>query len=535
MTTDPETAELEIRATPVAPLEHDVSTIRKSLLQHPSVAKELGGARARVLTLVPQPDGRKTDEPQPLHRFTATVYDYDRERVLAISGDLRDTDVRDPRELRIESHVIQPLPSAEEFAEAVDVVGEDPQLGEAIRSGEVTVFRPMPPIVDHQDLDGRARRTLGVGLLNSRDEQARVAAVLMSERRVLHDLSERLPHGAARCEPTAPDDRCATTGTTGQINLTVSQGGQTLWQLQVVRPAASSGTNGSGVELRHVRYRGRTVLYRAHVPILNVEYAQATAGNCGPTYRDWQNSEACFRADGQTVAPGFRICPTPALTILDTGTDAGNFRGVALYILGQKVVLVSELMAGWYRYISQWRLHTNGTIRPRFGFAGVNNPCTCREHRHHVYWRFDFDVGGASPNVVEEFNDPPLVAGGSNWHTKSWEIRRPRDPARKRHWRVRNTAGDQAYRLRPGTDDGTQDAHGVGDLWALRYRSAELDDGQAFTTDPQLSRARLDLLRSPAEPLLNTDVVLWYAAHFTHDPAHPHGHILGPDLTPENW
>ncbi|WP_069886233.1 hypothetical protein [Streptomyces luteocolor] len=529
------TTELEVQVVPVAPFERDVSRIRKALLDHPSVTKELGGARARVLSLVPEPEARKSEEPQPSYRFTAQIYDYDEERVLAVSGDLRDADPRDPRELAVETFVAQPLPTAEEFAAAVAVVGEDSRYGDAIRSRQLTTFRPMPALVEYEDLDGRARRTLGVGLLRVDDDHVQVVAVLMSERRVLHDLDEHLPHGAARCEPTAPDDRCAATGTAGQVDVTVTQGGQTLWQLQVVRPAASSGTNGSGVELRHVRYRGRTVLYRAHVPILNVEYERSTAGGCGPTYRDWQNSEACFQADGQTVAPGFRVCPQPARTILDTGTDAGNFRGVAVYVLGQEVVLVSEMMAGWYRYVSQWRLHSNGTIRPRFGFAGVNNPCTCREHRHHVYWRFDFDVGGAAPNVVEEFNDPPLAVGGSNWHTKSWEIRRPRDPARNRRWRVRNTSAGQAYHLTPGADDGTQDAYGVGDLWALRYRSTELDDGQNFATDPQLTRARLDSLRTPAESLLNTDVVLWYAAHFTHDAAHSHGHVLGPDLTPENW
>jgi hypothetical protein len=41
----------------------------------------------------------------------------------------------------------------------------------------------------------------------------------------------------------------------------------------------------------------------------------------------------------------------------------------------QEVVLVSEIQAGWYRYISEWRLHINGTIKPRFEFGAVNNSC----------------------------------------------------------------------------------------------------------------------------------------------------------------
>jgi hypothetical protein len=41
------------------------------------------------------------------------------------------------------------------------------------------------------------------------------------------------------------------------------------------------------------------------------------------------------------------------------------------------------------------------------------------------------------------------------------------------------------------------------------------------------------------ESIRDRDVVLWYAGHFTHDltqeePA-THGHIIGPDLVPENW
>ena len=79
-----------------------------------------------------------------------------------------------------------------------------------------------------------------------------------------------------------------------------------------------------------------------------------------------------IQATGADVAPGFRLCPTPATTILDTGSDAGNFLGVGIYVQGQEVVLVSEMEAGWCRHVSMWRLHTDGTIRPRFGFAAVD-------------------------------------------------------------------------------------------------------------------------------------------------------------------
>src|SRR5215218_10681114 len=80
----------------------------------------------------------------------------------------------------------------------------------------------------------------------------------------------------------------------------------------------------------------------------------------------------------------------------------------------KRLVVVSELQAGWYRYVSQWRFHDDGTIRPRFGFSAVRNACVCNVHHHHVYWRFDFDIGTAENNAVREFNSPalfPLTTG----------------------------------------------------------------------------------------------------------------------------
>jgi hypothetical protein len=41
------------------------------------------------------------------------------------------------------------------------------------------------------------------------------------------------------------------------------------------------------------------------------------------------------------------------------------------------------------------------------------------------------------------------------------------------------------------------------------------------------------------ESIDDTNVVVWYAAHFTHEPAHDHdeggSHIVGPTLTPHRW
>ena len=397
----------------------------------------------------------------------------------------------------------------------------------------------MPPLVGGERPDGSVERSLGVGLLPRGDSGRahEIVGVDMVAEQVVR-FEARAPAGAVAADqvcglPQGPPQPTVVRGTPGQFQVTVAREGVELWRFLAVRPAASSGTNGSGIELRAVDYRGTRVLDRAHVPILNVRY---DGDACGP-FRDWQWEESWIQADGTDVAPGFRRCPTPARTVLETGDDAGNFLGVGLYTEGEETVLVSEMEAGWYRYISEWRLGSDGTIRPRFGFTAVQNPCVCVAHHHHVYWRFDFDIGTAGANQVQEFNDPPVV-GTDNWHTLRFETRRARDTASQRRWAVANRATRQGYMITPGPEDGQADSFGVGDLWALRYRDGEIDDGQGFTTDPELARAQLDRFVNRRARIDNHDVVVWYAAHFTHDVATEEegfGHRVGPELTPLNW
>jgi hypothetical protein len=100
---------------------------------------------------------------------------------------------------------------------------------------------------------------------------------------------------------------------------------------------------------------------------------------------------------------------------------------------------------------------------------------------------------------------------------------------------VINRAMGASCTLAPGADDGEADAFGVGDLWALRRRPGQVDDGQSFTTDPFEARAHIDGFLNH-ESIHGTDVVLWYAAHFSHDVQHGEGaHIVGPTLTLGDW
>jgi hypothetical protein len=514
-----------------------IDEVRRASFEHPSVRERLRGKRNRLLSVqLLEPAGRgKADESEEPDRYRATIYDYDDNEVVVATGRLDDQE-----SVEVSRAGYQPLPTTEEFDEAVEILLEDEDLGPKIRDQRLIPYPPMPPLIDAELPDGRVERTLAVGLMPQGDgARHEIVGANMVHRTVMR-FPERAPAtaraAAAVCGLRRANQPTAARGTPGQFPVTIDQGGTRLWSFLVVRPADSSGTNGSGVELRRVNYRGKRVLFRAHAPILNVQYD----GNaCGP-FRDWLWQESRIQASGTDVAPGIRRSTTPAQTILESGTDNGTFLGVAIYRAGEETVVVSEMEAGWYRYISEWRLHADGTIRPRFGFSTVRNSCVCETHHHHVYWRLDFDIGTAENNEVREFNSPPLFPP-SNWHTFQFEAKRRRRPQQSRRWQVRNTQTNDAYNLIPGPEDGVAGDFGRADVWVLRFHEGEIDDG--ISAAP--SQAGQSQLNAPAdidrfwngEDVSNQDVVVWYAAHFTHDVGEEeeHGHYVGPTLRPVNW
>ncbi|MGH3116330.1 MAG: hypothetical protein ACRDQ2_04335 [Gaiellales bacterium] len=519
---------LTVKAQRWGPDGPTLARATKRLLAHTIVRQYLEGTNHRLLSTSLLEPARKPRKPPSPTRFRATVYDYTNERTLLIDGDVKDREY-----FAIAESAVQPLSGPEEFEAAVKVLEDEPELGPALRSGAVQPYPPMPPLLHTELPEGNLERNVTVGLLpQGNGARHEIVSVNLNRGEVARfdegaPLTSRAAAGICGV-PVAAGQATAAQGTPGQAWVTVSQGGKVIWRFLVVRPAASSGNDGSGVELRYLDYRGRRVLYQAHVPILNVLYDRNT---CGP-YRDWQYQEGKIQASGTDVAPGFRLCPNPAKTIMESGSDTGNFLGVGIYVQGQEVVLVSELEAGWYRYVSEWRLHADGTIRPRFGFAATSSSCVCAVHHHHVYWRLDFDIGTPGRNRVREFNNPPVAPGGGNWHQNRFEGKRFRAPARKRRWRVENASG-RGYTILPGPRDRTAagDPYAKGDLWILRYRPGEIDDYPIIGTEAQLDK----LVNH--ESVADEDVVIWYGAHFTHDVGHHTSvpHIVGPDLVPHNW
>ena len=531
--------DLQIKIERFGPGPETIDEVSQAALNHPSVKEQLRETRHRLLSvrlLTPEVKD-KPDEPPPPDRYRATIYDYTNNRVVLATGSLDDIQ----GSMEVSEAGYQPLPNREEFDEAVEVLLEDDDLGPAIREQRLVPYRPMPPLVEAELPDGRVERTVAVGLLpRERGARHEIVGANMVHRTAAR-FRDRAPETALAAAATCglPNANQAPTprGLAGQFQVTIpAADGSPLWSFLVIRPSASSGTNASGVELQNVRYRGKLVLFQAHAPILNVQYNNNA---CGP-FRDWLFEESWIQADGTNVAPGIRRSQTPAQTILENETDSGNFRGVAIYRQGQETVLVSELQAGWYRYVSRWRFHDNGTIRPRFGFSAVEDSCVCNIHHHHVYWRFDFDIGTAENNEVREFNSPPIFPPDT-WHTFRFEAKRRRRPDLSRRWQVRNTQTGDAYNLIPGPNDGAADAFAPWTFWVLRFNDDQIDDGTSAVpsqTGASQANAPADIDRFwNGESVFNQDVVVWYAAHFTHD-VHEEGevgYIVGPVLRPVQW
>jgi hypothetical protein len=502
-----------------------VERLRRTVVELPRLRAFLDGAEFRLLDVQPLERSRRKSR-RPEQSFRATLYDYTNQRTVEVVGDL---DM--PEAAQLEEFARQPLPSSEEYALAVRALRNDPEWGPSVRRADA-LMPHVPPVVALEQPDGRTHRAIAVVVVPHDDREPFRGAAVDIARGEIHAIE---PRGGDDGEcGFRPAGEPTVSNTPGQAWVTVRQGRTVIWRFLVKRPAGSSGTNGSGIELRYVDFRGRRVLWQAHVPLLNVRY---DGDACGP-YLDWQNQESRFEANGTDPVPGFRLCSAPARSILESGSDGGNFTGVAVFVDGAEVVLLSEMQAGWYRYISSWRFHLDGTIKPRFGFSAVSHPCVCNRHHHHCYWRLDFDIRTPGNNVVSEFNDPPLVPSWGNWHDKSYELHRSRDFGRNRRWKVTDATSGAAYEIVPGPDDGVATAmpdwpFGQGDVWITRYKpAAEVDNGIVAVGPPY--EANIGNFVN-GEHVHGRDVVVWYGAHFTHDVAAHAGHIVGPDLIPANW
>ncbi len=250
-----------------------------------------------------------------------------------------------------------------------------------------------------------------------------------------------------------------------------------VWSLCWISADSSSGLDGSGLELRDVYYKGKRVLRRAGIPLIDVDY---DPGGCG-SFRDWSHGLMTFEADNMIEPPGSHYAePThPPRTMCDhPGKDAGDFEGVAAEKTADRLVLTTQLQAGPYRYVETWTLRLDGSIDARIGFTSIYDPCQDKPHNHHAYWRFEFDIGGDGKDHADEAR-PGAQRQVPQWDRFHTETSRRNDPVNGGRWRVQSTSAQRGYEIVTPPSNGVADSWGVADLWVLAFHPNEIDDGGA--------------------------------------------------------
>lgn len=525
-----------------------IETAKKRVENSRDVQNILGKTKYRLLEFGYVENESKTQVTQIPTHFRAVFYDYTNDKTFVAINDFAGQEA-----IKISEEFYQPLPSDAEFAEAVQILRQDEKLGGVLKRSSTTTFRPMPPV---SVLGGTTERLVNVGINASGDstQNETVSVGIRSGQtfRYKKGAPETSKAAAHNCGVQNSSQATTARGTAGQYTLTVEQNGAPLWEMLAIRPSVSSGTNGSGIEVQDVKYKGKSVLKRGHAPVLNVEYP---SGACGP-FRDWQYEEDAFATPEKVIeqTPGIKFIPAggTATTVLETGVDGGNFRGIAVYTQADETVLVTEMQAAWYRYIMEWRFAADGTIRPRFGFGATDNPCVCARHIHHVYWRLDFDIVGPLNKVFL------LERGRKFMQPITTELTKVKKPQTNRRLLIQNSNGDEAYTLVPNLSDGIVTNFGRSDLWVLKYKNVvggsflenEIDDGSGADgacTEDGGSCININKFINN-ESVSNEDVVVWYGAHFSHAGdgeyllnSERHAavisgeHVVGPDLRPVRW
>ena len=293
-----------------------------------------------------------------------------------------------------------------------------------------------------------------------------------------------------------------------------------VWDFCFRPPAASSGANGSGLELSDVRYRGTLVIARAHIPILNVKYIpNNNAPACGGQnlcYRDWFYSQQPFSCE-PAVSPG--ICTgttTPATTVCQhPGADVGDFDGVAVESLPDRLRLTAQCKAGWYRYNPVWEFFADGTIQARFAATSIDHTCVAYTHHHHAYFRLDLDVNGGAGNYVDQ-----VLPGGGIERASTERNYVDTSPARST-WRIGHAGSPYVVEVTRNPGDGAAgdplpipNDFPIADGWVLAFDPNQIEDGGVLGSET--CPAGLNGFVN-GQNVDGADVVLWVRAGALHE------------------
>jgi hypothetical protein len=261
-----------------------------------------------------------------------------------------------------------------------------------------------------------------------------------------------------------------------------------------------------GLALENVHYRGTKIIHRASLPVVRVEY---NGDECGPFDDMIPNDNSC---DVEFPSPD---C---LLKISDCDNDRLCLRSFTTQgVEWLEIAVLARI--GAYRLYQAWYLGRDGSIDPRLSSKGIATPVN---HRHHPYWRIDFEVNGKSKNEVWVFEDDgPAVKQGNQWFYKkaapphkltvegAWKKSENAFPdVMNRRWFVKDPVSGQGVWVIPGQHDGRADDFSKADI-ALRLWKNEEDIGWEFGGGGGLGYDNNENVEN--------DVVFWYIAHLPHD------------------
>jgi primary-amine oxidase len=188
-------------------------------------------------------------------------------------------------------------------------------------------------------------------------------------------------------------------------------------------------------------------------------------------------------------------------------TSSEEMHGIAVFLASQ---------LGQYTYINRWVFHEDGSIEPQVGLTGqlqiISNSAADApqfgsalhaagqtvqvglNHMHNFYYRLDFDLGGASDDVVQRISYAPSSVGAgcannacgrTTFTPLNTETRETWSPSSLTSWVVQdktllNADGRRiGYEIKPhymglwrGKNDGTE-AWAQHDLFVTRYNGCE--------------------------------------------------------------
>jgi len=196
---------------------------------------------------------------------------------------------------------------------------------------------------------------------------------------------------------------------------------------------------------------------------------------------------------------------------------------------GEELVLWGVLDAGSYNYLIQYGFRDDGTVTFGFAATGTNLPGREAEaHMHDGIWRIDVDLAGPAHDTVllgrhlEPAGSPSATdqapqfnagrEGFGDWKSGEFSLARVRDEV------VRNGRGQKiSYDLVPLRWGSSRHVEPFSqhDFWVMRERSTEL------------SVTQLPAYVEDREPIVDSDVVLWYTSPLHHVPRHEDGRLVG--------